>query len=153
MRILTRNPKDFWSGAIFVAIGLAAVVLARDHPMGTAMRMGPAYFPTVLGGLLALIGLIALLRSLVRAGEPIGRLAYGKVSLVLASNVLFGLLLRRVGLVFSLIVLVLTSAYASQRFSWRASLALAVGASLFCAVTFVKLLGLPIPLLGAWLGE
>ncbi len=153
MRVGIGNPKDFWSGAIFVAVGLAAVVLARTHPMGTAMRMGPAYFPTMLGGLLALIGLITVLRSLVRAGEPIGRLAYGKVSLVLASNVLFALLLRRVGLVVSLILLVLTSAYASQRFSWRASLALAVGLAAACAITFVTLLGLPIPLLGAWLGE
>ncbi len=153
MRVGIGNPKDFWSGAIFVAVGLAAVVLARTHPMGTAMRMGPAYFPTMLGGLLALIGLITVLRSLVRAGEPIGRLAYGKVSLVLASNVLFALLLRRVGLVVSLILLVLTSAYASQRFSWRASLALGVGLAAACAITFVTLLGLPIPLLGAWLGE
>ncbi len=153
MRVAIGNPKDFWSGAIFVAVGLAAVVLARAHPMGTAMRMGPAYFPTMLGGLLALIGLITVLRSLVRAGEPIGRLAYGKVSLVLTSNVLFALLLRRVGLVVSLILLVLTSAYASQRFSWRASLALAIGLAAACAVTFVTLLGLPIPLLGAWLGE
>ncbi len=153
MQFRIRNPKDFWSGAIFVAIGLAAVVLARAHPMGTAMRMGPAYFPTMLGGLLALIGLLTVLRSLLRAGEPIGRLAYGKVSLVLASNVLFGLLLRRVGLVVSLILLVLTSAYASQQFSWRASLVLAVGLAAACAVTFVTLLGLPIPLLGAWLGE
>lgn len=153
MRVGIGTPKDFWSGAIFVGVGLAAVVLARAHPMGTAMRMGPAYFPTMLGGLLALIGLITVLRSLVRAGEPIGRLAYGKVSLVLASNVLFALLLRRVGLVVSLILLVLTSAYASQRFSWRASLALAVGLAAACAITFVTLLGLPIPLLGAWLGE
>ncbi len=153
MRVAIGNPKDFWSGAIFVAVGLAAVVLARAHPMGTAMRMGPAYFPTMLGGLLALIGLITVLRSLVRVGEPIGRLAYGKVSLVLASNVLFALLLRRVGLVASLILLVLTSAYASQRFSWGASLALAVGLAAACAITFVTLLGLPIPLLGAWLGE
>jgi hypothetical protein len=117
------------------------------------MRMGPAYFPTVLGGLLALIGIAAVVRSLVVAGQPVGQLASGKLGLVLASNVLFGLLLRRLGLVISLFLLVMVSAYASQRFSWRASLLLAAGLVAFCAVAFVQLLGLPIPLLGAWLGE
>src|SRR3546814_87740 len=58
-----RHPKDFWTGVIFLFVGLAAVILGRDYTMGTAGRMGTAYFPTVLGGLLALIGLVAVVRS------------------------------------------------------------------------------------------
>jgi putative tricarboxylic transport membrane protein len=147
-----RNPKDFWSGVIFVAVGVAAVVLGRDHPMGTAMRMGPAYFPIVLGLLLALIGLATILRALVRSGPPVEKFTFGKPALVLGSNVLFGLFLRPLGLVVALVALVLVSAYASQRFRWPAALALAAGLAISSAIAFVRLLGLPIPILGSWLG-
>ncbi len=147
-----RNPKDFWSGVIFVAVGVAAVGFGRNHPMGTAARMGPAYFPTVLGGLLTLIGLIAVIRSLASPGEPVGRLARGKAILVTASIVLFGLLLRPLGLAAAVFLLVLVSAYASRRFAWSPALSLAAALATFCSVAFVKLLGLPIPILGTWFG-
>jgi hypothetical protein len=150
--VLIRNPKDFWSGVIFTAVGLAAVVLARDHAMGTAMRMGPAYFPTTLGILLALIGLAVMLRAVVRPGLPVGQFAFGKLVLVLGANMLFGLLLRPLGLVVALIVLVVLSAYASKRFRWPAALALALGLAVCSAIAFVWLLGLPIPILGTWIG-
>jgi putative tricarboxylic transport membrane protein len=152
MRRLVRNPKDFWSGAVFIAFGLTAILLVRGHPMGSMMCMGPAYFPLLLGVFLALIGLAILVRSLVQIGEPIGRLAYSKVGLVIGSNLLFALLLRRLGLVASLVVLVVGSAYASRRFSWGASLLLAVGLTAFCVVTFVKGLGLSIQLFPGWFG-
>lgn len=147
-----RNPKDFWSGVIFVTVGLAAVVFARNHPMGTAMKMGPAYFPTTLGILMALIGLALMLRAVVRPGLPVGQFALGKLVLVLGSIALFGLLLRPLGLVVALIVLMVLSAYASKRFRWPAALALAIGLTAFCVVAFVLLLGLPIPILGSWIG-
>jgi hypothetical protein len=60
-----RNQKDFWAGLMFVAFGLAFAIVARNYQMGTAVRMGPAYFPTVLGGLMAALGLIIFLRSFV----------------------------------------------------------------------------------------
>jgi len=60
-----RNQKDFWAGLMFLAFGLGFAILALNYQMGTAVRMGPAYFPTVLGGLMALLGAIVLLRSLV----------------------------------------------------------------------------------------
>ena len=152
MRASIRNPQDFWAGVIFVVVGLAAVVLGRDHPMGTTMRMGPAYFPTVLGLLLALIGLALLLRALVLAGLPVGQFTFGKPAFVLGSNVLFGLLLRPLGLVVAVVALVLVSAYASEKFRWPAALALAAGLAIGSAIAFVRLLGLPIPILGTWLG-
>lgn len=144
--------KDFWSGTIFLAIGSAALVLGRDHPMGTAMRMGPAYFPTMLGLLLVLIGLAVLLRSLVKPGPLVDRFSFGKPVFVLGAAVLFGMLLRSVGLVIALGLLVVLSAYASERFRWPAALALAVGLAIGSSIIFVRLLGLPIPLLGTWFG-
>jgi hypothetical protein len=148
----TIQSKDFWSGVIFVVAGVSAVGFGRNHPMGTAMRMGPAYFPTVLGGLLAVIGLIAIGRALLVPGLPVGRLAYGKLALVTAANVLFALLLRPLGLVVALLLLVVVSAYASTRFRWPVALVLAAGLAAGSSIIFVWLLGLPIPIFGAWLG-
>jgi hypothetical protein len=147
-----RNPRDFWSGVIFIAVGAAAALLARAYPRGSAMRMGPGYFPTTLGILLACLGLFVLLRSLARAGEPVGRLSLGPLALVLGPIVLFGLLLRPLGLGGSILLLVMSSAWASRHFRWPVAAALAVGLAVGCSLLFVRLLGLPIPLRGTWLG-
>jgi len=149
---LIRNPKDFWAGVIYVAVGLAAIIIGRDYGMGTASKMGPAYFPTVLGGLLALIGLISIVRSFQRAGEPLGVFAYKGAALVLGSTVLFGVLVRGAGVVISLVVLVIMSAYASIKFRWAPSIALAIGLAVFSVLVFIKGLGIPLPLLGPWFG-
>src|SRR5512143_3169677 len=90
-----RQSKDFWSGVIFLAAGVASAGFARSYTMGTTMRMGPGYFPSVLGGLLALIGLALMVRAWFQAGASVGRLAFGKIALVTGSSVLFALLLRR----------------------------------------------------------
>ncbi|OGA96635.1 MAG: hypothetical protein A3G27_20610 [Betaproteobacteria bacterium RIFCSPLOWO2_12_FULL_66_14] len=57
------NGKDFWAGLMFMGFGLAFMFVSRNYPMGSALRMGPAYFPTVLGGLMAVLGAIIFLRS------------------------------------------------------------------------------------------
>jgi hypothetical protein len=144
--------KDFWSGVIFFAVGAAFAGLGRDYRMGTTMRMGAGYFPTVLGGLLALIGVALMVRTLFRPGPSLGRLAYGKVALVTAANILFALLLRRLGLVLAIVLLVMVSAYASRRFRWPAGFALAIGLAIGSSIIFVWLLKLPIPIVGTWLG-
>ena len=60
-----KNGKDFWAGLMFIGFGLAFMLLARNYPMGSAVRMGPAYFPTVLGGLLAVLGAMVFFRAFV----------------------------------------------------------------------------------------
>lgn len=152
MQIRIRNPKDFWSGVIFLVAGLAAVALIRHHPMGSTMKMGPAYFPTVLGGLGILLGCATIGRALLRPGPPVGRLALGKAACVLGATALFGLLLRPLGLAGALALLVLLSAHASARFRWPAALLLAAGLAFGSSLVFVRLLGLPIPILGTWFG-
>jgi hypothetical protein len=147
-----RHPKDFWSGIVFLFFGLSAIVIGQDYEMGTAGRMGPAYFPTALGGLLTLVGSASLLRSFFRPGEPIGRLYWKELSLVLAAVLLFGFLVRDAGLVPAAFLLILISSYAGQKFNLGKALALAVGGALFAVGLFVKLLGLPMPIFGPWLG-
>jgi hypothetical protein len=147
-----RGPRDLWSGVIFGTIGVAALVLGRESPMGTATKMGPGYFPTVLGVLLAGIGFALIARAFVVRGGPIGAFAARPVLLVLGATVLFGLTVRGLGLGPALIGLVLVSAAASRLVRWGPAVVLALGLAGFSALVFVKLLGLPMPLLGRWLG-
>lgn len=147
MSKLIRHPKDFWSGVMFIVLGLAFVWFARDYPMGTSTRMGPAYFPTILGYLLAAIGLIVLIRGLTTQGEGFGGFGWKGLFLVSGSIVLFGLLLRSAGLVIALPVLIIVGALASHKFSWRASILLAIGLTIFSYFVFIRGLGLPMPIL------
>jgi hypothetical protein len=149
---MIRSTKDFWTGLIYIFFGGTAVIIARDYPMGTALKMGPAYFPTVLGGLLVFIGILAVIRSFLKSGTPIGAFAIKGLALVIASTVLFGLLVRGAGLIVALPALVIVSASASCRFRWAPTLLLAAGLTIFCTLVFLRGLGIPLPILGPWLG-
>ena len=153
MPTFIRHPKDFWTGIIFLFFGLGAIIIGQDYEMGTAGRMGPAYFPTVLGGLLSLVGALAVVRSLLRPGEAIGRFYIKELVIVLAAVLLFGLLMRGAGLVPAVLVIVGLSAFASPKFKLGEAALLAGGLALFSVVVFVKLLGLPMPIFGPWLGQ
>lgn len=152
MNPIARNAKDFWTGVIYVAIGGAAIFLSRDYGMGTAVKMGPAYFPTILSGLMILIGMISVVRSFLKPGSPIGSFAMKGLVLVIAATILFGVIVRGAGMAVALPLMILISAYASTRFSWRYSLALAVGVTVFCVLIFQVGLGVPLPILGSWFG-
>lgn len=150
---MIRNPKDFWSGVMFVTVGAVAVLVAHHYPMGSALRMGPAYFPTVLGVLLTLVGAAAIVRGVTRPGDTLGRFAWRDLSLILSSTVLFGILIRGAGLVAAVLAVVLVGAFASTRFRWGYALLLAFGLAAFCTLLFIIALGLPIPVIGPWFGS
>lgn len=120
--------------------------------MGTAGRMGPAYFPTVLGGLLTLIGAIAVVRSLLRPGEAVSKFYIKELVIILSAVLLFGFLMRGAGLVPAVLVIIMLSAYASPKFRLGQAALLAGGLAIFAVVVFVKLLGLPMPIFGPWFG-
>jgi hypothetical protein len=149
---MIRSTRDFWTGAIYVLIGLSAVLIARDYPMGSAVRMGPAYFPTLLAIILMVVGAVALIRSFVVVGTPIGAFAIKGLLLVVFSVSLFGFIVRDAGLITALPLLVFISAVASSQFRWVPTLALAAGLTLFCSLVFIKGLGVPLPIVGPWFG-
>jgi Tripartite tricarboxylate transporter TctB family len=149
---MIRSSKDFWTGLIYLFFGVSAILIARDYGMGTALRMGPAYFPTVLGWLLIAIGAISVIRSFIVQGTPIGAFAIRGLALVIVSVIVFGLLVKGAGLIVALPVLVIISAYASNQFRWGPTLSLGAGLTLFCVFVFLKGLGVPLPILGPWFG-
>jgi putative tricarboxylic transport membrane protein len=149
---LIRNQKDFWTGVIFIAFGIAFLALAQGYPLGNARRMGPAYFPTILSVVLMLIGLAAMARGFLTKGAPITAFAFKAMLLIALGTVGFGLLIRDAGLIVAIVLLVVVSAYSSMHFSWKSAGMLAAGLSVFSAVVFVKALGLSIPIIGPLLG-
>ena len=151
--MLTRNPKDFWPGFIYMAFGISALIIARDYKMGTALKMGPAYFPAIVCSLLVLVGVISVVRSFVKEGSPIGSFTVKGLFIIAASTLVFGFILRGAGLIIALPVFVISSFYASRWFNWRHSIMLAVGVTAFCFIVFLKGLGVPIPLVGFWFGR
>lgn len=153
MSPIERNAKDFWTGVIYIVIGGAAIFLGRDYGMGTAMKMGPAYFPVILSAVLIVIGAISVIRSFLRPGTPVGTVAWKGLALVIAATVLFGFIVRGAGMAIALPLMVIVSACASTRFRWKYALALAAGVTVFCILIFQVGLGVPLPIFGAWFGD
>ena len=142
--------KDFWSGVMLIAIGAAAMFIARNYPFGTALRMGPGYFPTVLGAVLCLFGLYLVVRG-ARSTETISSDWSLKALVVVPlSLVLFGLLIDRAGFIPALAALIIGASAAGKEFRWAEVALLAIGLTLFCVVVFIWGLGLPYPLLAGF---
>ena len=143
--MMIRSPRDFWSGVMFVAFGVAGVWLARAFPYGTAARMGPAYFPTVVGGLLAAFGVFIALRGLAVDGERVARFHLKTLVLILAGVSLFGVALERIGLLAAVFILVVLASLGGHGFRLRETLLVSAGLALGTLLVFVYALKLQIP--------
>jgi hypothetical protein len=195
------NGKDFWAGLMFIGFGLGFMIVANNYAMGTAVRMGPAYFPTVLGGMLAVLGAAVFFRAFVSkiphplavfpfrlwfvvgglvlgvfafytqvprdggevekiahellSGVAIGLLfaAFGPRSLwvILVSVVVFGYMLKPLGLVLAAGLLIFGSAWGGHEFKPKEVTLLFVALAIFSVFAFVKGLGLPMNIWPAFL--
>ena len=136
-------------------IGLFFTIVALQYPMGTAAKMGPGYFPFFLGLLMALLGLIVLVKSLSAkaAIESIPKFNWRIIGQITGSVVLYGLLLPRMGFLIAVVVLVLVSASASKEFTWKGSLINAAFLVAFTYSVFVMGLKLQFPLLPVFLQQ
>jgi putative tricarboxylic transport membrane protein len=131
---------------IFLAAGIAFIVLAREYRFGTAARMGPGFFPTLLGGVLGLLGLSLIVPAFVRDGEAFPRLHLRPMLVLLASIVVFALLLKPLGFVLASLALMIIGGFASPDLRFVESIAVAVALTAFSVGVFVYLLGLPFTL-------
>jgi hypothetical protein len=150
MNLDFRHSQDFWAGLMLIGTGVAAVLIARNYSFGTALRMGPGYFPSILGGLLALAGLYLTVKGL-RSGEKIGPNWSLRAIVVLPlALVLFGILMEHAGFVPALAVLIFGSAAAGSQFNFVEVALLTVLLTAASVVVFVWGLGLPYPLLAGF---
>ena len=150
---LTQRPRDVFGGLIVATIGAGFLVYGQALEMGTASRMGPGYFPTILSILMILLGLVIAGLALrgPTAENSFGQVPWRGVLLLIGAVLFFGFTLRGLGLAPALLVVVLVTAWASRYARWRNSLLLSVGLAAFCTVLFIRLLGLPLPMTGPWL--
>ena len=116
-----KSPKDFWSGLMFVASGLFFAIWAITHyQMGTAVRMGPAYFPTMLGGLIGrVLGLMILVSWLAIEGPPVPKFVFRPLLMISLGLVLYGYLMKPLGLVGATAALVYVGALGGHEFRWK----------------------------------
>lgn len=149
-----KNSKDFFAGLVFLFFGIGAMVFATGYQIGTAARMGPGYFPFLLGGVLLGLGLAISLRSLSWGEATRKKLPWAvKPALfVLSSVILFGLLLRPLGLLLSTVILILVSSMASHEFRLKESILNAFALLFLVLVIFVYFLSFQIPLWPSFLG-
>ena len=144
-----KSQKDFWSGLMFLSIGVGFAWGATNYSFGAAARPGPGYFPFGLGIILALIGAFILFESLVvetEDGEPVGSWAWKPMLLIVASVALFGFILPRLGMVLSLPILIVVASLAGDEFHWKDAIISIVVLTLGSWLIFIKGLSLVIPL-------
>ncbi len=143
MAFQDRDRRDFSAGLMFVGIGAFFSIFATHYPMGSALRMGPAYFPTVVGWILFVLGWIIFIRSFFVRGEPLPKTNWRPLILVLGSVVVFALLLETAGLVISSLLVMLMSALGGWDFRWKEQVVNAVVLTALNIGTFYYGLGLP----------
>lgn len=143
--------RDFWAGIMLIGTGSGAIYVARDYVFGSSLKMGPGYFPSVLGGILILFGIyISLmgLRSKVKIKETISLRA---LIMLPISLILFGVLMQYTGFLPALVVLVFGSAFAGREFKFLEVLILTGFLALLSWSVFIWGMGLPYPLISGFL--
>jgi len=147
---VVRSPKELVAGLMFVGIGVTAIVIASNYTLGTAARMGPGYFPRILGILMIVLGAIIVLRSLRVSGPPLPGWKWRPVVVILGSVIVFGLVVNWLGLVFSTMLLIVLSSAASTEF--RPKEAVISGVLLAALAVGVFIIGLKLQM-GIWPGS
>jgi len=144
-----KSQKDFWSGIMFIVVGLGFAWGATSYSMGSSARPGPGYFPLGLSVLLAILGAFILFEALTIEtddGEPIGAIGWRPLVLIVASVAIFGLILPKLGMIISLPLLVLIASLAGDEFHWGEVALNSVILTVGSWVIFIWGLNLTIPL-------
>jgi len=151
-----KSQKDFYSGLLYTVVGAAFAYGATSYNIGTGARMGPGYFPLLLGSILAIIGGIVLFKSLVvetPTGDRVGSWAWKPLSFIIAGNLLFGILLGglpsikfpAMGLIVAIYGTTLVVSMAGDKFKLKEVLALATVLSALSYLAFIVVLKLQFP--------
>jgi hypothetical protein len=149
---MNANTKDLSAGLLFIAIAALFAFQTRELDMGTPLRLGPGAFPLLLAGVLGLLGLIIVAQAFRNPVTHEMTIPWRGIALIVVAPVLFGLTVRGLGLVAAIALVVAVSAYASRRMSAKLAVALTIGLTVFCVLVFSVGLGLPLRLIGPWLG-
>ncbi len=152
MRI--KSQQNFWSGVMFVIIGLFFAGFAVEYQMGTAAKMGPGYFPFWLGIIMAILGAIIGISGLSEKAQKadVEGFDFKIAAIVLGAVVLFGIAMRPLGVYLSAVLLVVISSMASHEFKWKVAIINAICLTVAIHLVFIVGLGLIFPLWPSFLG-
>jgi Tripartite tricarboxylate transporter TctB family len=142
--------RDFWAGLLLIAIGATALLIARNYPFGSSLRMGPGYFPVMLGALLIAFGLAILAAGLRGTQRIEGSWSLRALVLLPLALAAFGALMVHAGFVPAMLALIFTSALASSEFNFVEVLLFSLALTALCVAVFIWGLGLPFPLLAVF---
>ena len=143
--------KDFLSGVMFIAFGLAALYFGRNLQMGTTVRMGPGYVPHMLAYIMMSLGGILTVVSLVTQGEPTEAPKWKPITMVTIGIICFAALFERAGLLPALVALVLIASLGGEEFKLTEVLGNMVALAVLCVLVFKVGLGMNISIItGVW---
>jgi hypothetical protein len=145
-----KSPQDLGAAAVFIVIGSVGIYSGLELDFGTAAKMGPGYFPVILSALILALGVGLALKSLKTYGPDIEPVQLRPIAAIVAAVLLFGFVLKALGLVLAAVILTLVCAFGRRRVNLRETLLLGAGLAVFSAVVFVYALSQPLPL---WWGE
>jgi len=151
-----KSQQDFYSGLMFVGAGVAFAWGATNYNVGTGARMGPGYFPLMLGVLMALVGAVITFKALVietKDGDKIGKWAWRPLFYIIAANVVFGVLLAGLrnfnvpafGLIVAIYALTFIASMAQAGWKFKTTLLLATALAVGSYLVFVMALALQFP--------
>ena len=157
-----KSQKDFFSGLMFTAVGVAFAWGATKYSLWTGARMGPGYFPTMLGVLMAILGGVITFKSMVvetEDGDKVGSWAWKPLLFIIAANLLFGLMLGGLpsikfpafGLIVAIYVLTFVASLAGDEFNFKEVAVLATILAIMSYLAFIVLLKLQFPVWPAFI--
>jgi hypothetical protein len=158
-----KSQRDFCSGVLFSAFGVAFAWGATTYNVGTGARMGPGYFPLVVGVLIAILGVLITAKALTvdtEDGEPVGRIAWRPLVFIIGANLVFGVLLAGVtswglppmGLIVAIYALTFIASLAGDQFKAREVVVLATVLAIGSYIAFELALKLNFPIWPAFIG-
>jgi hypothetical protein len=146
-----RLTKDLASGMLFILFGIGSALVASEYEFGTPIRMGPGFFPIIMGGAIALLGVIVAVGAILSPGkdEPIATIHFGPIFFVSIAIIGFGLLVERAGLAPALLALIVLSSFARKERNLMELGLICLTLMAVVWVIFLKLLEVRIPMV-AW---
>ena len=146
-----RNNRDFLAGLLYIVVGVIAMFIARDYPFGSALRMGPGYFPTVLGGMMVVFGIAVMLMGVKNNEKIKGSWSIRALIVLPIATAVFGYTMEHGGFLPALALLIVVSAAAGTQFKWKEIIPMMLVLCLISWAIFIWGLGLPYPMIkGLW---
>ena len=149
-----KSQRDFFSGLMFLVVGVVFAVGATNYSMGSSARPGAGYFPLILSVIMAILGAVVLFKSLTietEGGDPIGAFAWRPLIVICVAIAMFGLALPRLGMFATIPLLIIMVSFAGDEFSWKGVIATSVVLTAGSWVIFIWGLNLTIPLKPAFM--